>query len=292
VSIHHLERAALTTLPGTKKLVLMCIADDADKLTRVAAVGLEAIQAWAGVGRSQALGLIKELVDEGFIERVKAGRKGQRAEFRVFSHVACCELHDAFHAPTMAAESAAIVGSATPDPTTDEGPVQAGNQDPYEAGSGQSDPKQSIGSDKGSDEGSGLDRTPYVSPVSTPLPPHSGGVVETTQSITIPAAAIDPGLTAEAAALGVALVPLATACPRHGATLTAACRGCGTTPRLVDNAQRRARAALARIREQQLAQQRRRETAAGVDSRDPAVRRQLEAAREQMRNQATGKESA
>lgn len=287
MSIHHLERAALTKLPSSKKLVFMCIADDADKLTRVAAVGLEAIQEWSGLGKSQALAVIKELVDEGYIARVKAGRKGQRAEFRVFARVACCELHEAFDGP----EPATVVGSGPLDPTSDEAPIHAGNQATSDEGSAQPDPNAAIGSGEGSDEGSGLDRTPYVSPVSTPQPPHSGGAVET-KSITIPAAAIDAELTAEASAIGVTLVPLATACARHGATLTEGCRGCGTTHRLVESAQRRARTALHRIREQHLTAKRRSEGAAAVPSNDPSVKRRLSAVRDQMRNQAEGKESA
>lgn len=162
MSIHHLERAALTGMQATKKLVFMAICDDADKLTGVAAPGMAPMHAWSGIAsKSRVLAIIAELIDEGYLERVSAGRKGRKAEYRVFARVACCAAH-APTSPTHAPDHSPALGSVSQDPE----PVDnSGN------GSAVQDPKNATGSAIGSVEGSSLDRTPPVSPVS-PVPTY------------------------------------------------------------------------------------------------------------------------
>jgi hypothetical protein len=165
MSIHHLECAARTKLPASKKLVLMAFCDDADKLSRIAFPGIEAAMEWSGLGKSRVLEVIAELIDEGYISRLSAGRRGHRAEFRIFDRVACCSMHGPANVMPLGSGQSDPnedeKGSATADPIDDLG---SGPADPKSRkGSGQSDPKSELGSGIGSDSY----RTPPVSPVTT-----------------------------------------------------------------------------------------------------------------------------
>ncbi|TWE16951.1 hypothetical protein FB465_1946 [Kitasatospora atroaurantiaca] len=62
----------------------MKLADSADDQTRIAAPGLVRLMAWSGVGEKTVVSVITELVGLGLVERVKIGRAGQRAEYRIF----------------------------------------------------------------------------------------------------------------------------------------------------------------------------------------------------------------
>lgn len=132
MSIHHVERAALTDMPASKKLVFMAICDSADKETRVAAPGFDALRQWSGLGQSQIYDILNELIAEGYLRRLSQGRKGHRAEWLVFAAVACCSMHDP------------VEGSGSPEPKTGSAPPEAKRK----------------ASGKGSGEGSGPDRTP------------------------------------------------------------------------------------------------------------------------------------
>lgn len=125
MAIHFLECAAHSTLPPSKKLALMAIADDADKTTRIGSAGLEAIMAWSGLKKSRALEVIAELVTDGYLRREKGGRIGRRAEFVVFPN-GCCALHGPVNP-----------GSAVPDPT------ENGSQEAPAGGSAVPDPRGS-----------------------------------------------------------------------------------------------------------------------------------------------------
>jgi hypothetical protein len=85
MSTHLLIAAAyLEGLPQGRKLVLMAIADSADEHTLEAAPGLPKLRAWSGLGKSQALAIVAQLVDGKYLERLEAGRLGRRAVYRVF----------------------------------------------------------------------------------------------------------------------------------------------------------------------------------------------------------------
>lgn len=129
MAIHLLECAATSTLPPSKKLALMALADDADKITRIGSVGLEGIMAWSGLKKSRALAVLAELVTEGYIRRHQAGRIGRRAEFVVFP-AGCCALHG----PVKP-------GSGQADPVGN-GSGGSGTADP--SGSSPADPKEEV----------------------------------------------------------------------------------------------------------------------------------------------------
>lgn len=134
MSIHLLEQAALLKLQPSVKLAFMAFCDSADKETGVAFPGMDQILTWAGVGKSRGHEIIAELIDAGLLERVSAGRRGHRAEFRVFVSIACCALHQPFGIPESAqpdpssgsAVPDANLGSGTPDAKA-EGSVQTGD---------------------------------------------------------------------------------------------------------------------------------------------------------------------
>lgn len=249
MSIHHLECAAeLKHLIPSKKLVLMAVCDDADKETRLGAPGIDKLHLWSGIkAKSQVLAVIAELVAEGYLERVSPGRKGRKAVFRVFSRVGCCALHGPAGAPAndgaaaavdLAGTAAAIAaattesGSGVPDAAHSSAGSVEPDPKPAPSGSAQPDPATSIGSG----EGSGLDRTPPVSPENNPPTPASGGV----------------------------------GCARHRGKPGINCRGCGTTNRQLAEARKRARAE-AEAAERLEAQRQRLEAAAARERQhDPA----------------------
>ncbi len=142
MSMHHVERAAVLPMLAARKLVFMAICDAADKDTGLGFPGFDSMQEWSGVGKSQVHEHIAALIEDGYIERVQAGRRGRRAVFRVFAQVACCEFHDP-----------AYGGSGTPDPSR------------RRSESGQPDPNADLGSGIGSGLG------PVKGPAQTgPLP--------------------------------------------------------------------------------------------------------------------------
>lgn len=138
---HYMDCAANTDLQASKKLVLMCIADDADKQSRIGRVGLDAIRKWSGLGRSRALEVVKQLVEEGYLARHAAGRIGRQAEFVVFP-AGCCPLHGPLPGFVSATvdnpEDAAEGGSGGPDPLgearSEEGPEEGPVQGPAQTG--------------------------------------------------------------------------------------------------------------------------------------------------------------
>lgn len=166
MSIHHLERAAHLRMPATKKLVFMAMCDDADKRTGLAMPGIEKVMEWAGCGKSQALGYVAALIEEGYLERVEAGHRGRRAVFRVFAEIPCCIEHDVRN------------GSGTPDPVDEFSTAvnASGQPDPISVdNSGMGPGIRTHNARKGPErvrKGSGSYRTPSQppnSPLSSPL---------------------------------------------------------------------------------------------------------------------------
>lgn len=95
MSIHHVECAALTTLPASTKLVLMAFADSADKDTRVAFPGMGNVMAWSGLKKSRALEVTRWLVTQGYLVRASGSNATgpkRRAEYLVFP-AGCCLQH-------------------------------------------------------------------------------------------------------------------------------------------------------------------------------------------------------
>lgn len=68
---------------GTRLLVLLAIADAADRQSRQAYPGLRLLAHYARITRRQTLAHIEALIAAGELERVRGGRIGQRAVYRV-----------------------------------------------------------------------------------------------------------------------------------------------------------------------------------------------------------------
>lgn len=137
MAVHYTERAALTDLAPSKKLVLMCLADSANMGDRVGFPGIEALQKWSGLkSRSRVFEVIGELVELGFVVRHRPGVSGRRAEFIVFPRGCCAE-----HGPLKGYEESPAghdpAGSGGPDPAADDnsqGPVEGPIQGPAQTG--------------------------------------------------------------------------------------------------------------------------------------------------------------
>ncbi|BBH17480.1 hypothetical protein Back2_17670 [Nocardioides baekrokdamisoli] len=79
-------------LAPSHKLALLAFADSADDRTHIGFAGYEGVQAWTGCSRARAAKLIKDLVEWGLLKRHKTARPGQRAEYVVFP-AGCCDVH-------------------------------------------------------------------------------------------------------------------------------------------------------------------------------------------------------
>ncbi|WP_177235256.1 hypothetical protein [Streptomyces sp. MUSC 14] len=69
-----------------QKLVLMKICDSVEDGSQTARPGLARLATWAGVSDKRAVTIVTELVAKGLVERVKTGRGGRAAVYRVFPH--------------------------------------------------------------------------------------------------------------------------------------------------------------------------------------------------------------
>lgn len=83
---------AMRGLGRSHKLALIAFADSADERTHIAFPGYIGVQEWAEVSRSRAAELIRDLVDAGWLQKVRDSGPGRRAEYVVFPD-GCCELH-------------------------------------------------------------------------------------------------------------------------------------------------------------------------------------------------------
>lgn len=94
---HYLDCAAKTKgLGGSKKLVLMALADSAAGDTRISSPGLGEIMEWAETKKSYTMRLIGQLIEDGLVERHSTGYPGHTAEYIVFPH-GCCATHGPLH---------------------------------------------------------------------------------------------------------------------------------------------------------------------------------------------------
>ncbi|MBN9209325.1 MAG: hypothetical protein J0H96_11765 [Microbacterium ginsengisoli] len=84
MSIHHIEQAAELELHATTKLVLMSIADDASKETRISHPGMAKMLVWSGAGERRIQQIIDDLIARGLLARTAFAHPGRRAEFLVF----------------------------------------------------------------------------------------------------------------------------------------------------------------------------------------------------------------
>jgi len=127
MSMHHVERAALTDMMPSRKLVFMAICDAADKDTGLGFPGFDTMQKWSGLGKSQVHDNVAALIADGWIARVSSGRKGKRAVFRVFDQTACCALHTPLGVESGTPDPEQLIGSGIGSGTSPaKGPVATG----------------------------------------------------------------------------------------------------------------------------------------------------------------------
>src|SRR5690625_205530 len=180
MSLHHLECAALTDLPAARKLVFMALCDSADKVTGLAFPGIDTLKAWSNLGQSQVMAHLSELIDLGYLARVERARPGRRAVFRVFSQIACCDLHLPLEDGSGRPEPSSLPKQPTGPQSRLNGSSESEPFGVFSPGSrtrsrdnGSSEPgplpvdshaETANGSENGSENGSDLDRKPSVSP--------------------------------------------------------------------------------------------------------------------------------
>lgn len=84
MAIQWLEQAANEVLQPAPKLVLMAIADDANRETRIAYPGAKKMAAWADCGEDRVTDILRELICRQLIARRSKAYRGRRAEYIVF----------------------------------------------------------------------------------------------------------------------------------------------------------------------------------------------------------------
>lgn len=92
MSIHLVTCAAAVPLKPSEKLVLLCLAENANARDSKAFPGLSALMTWSGVSRARVFEILRVLQELRLIEQVGAGHRGRAAEFAVFPY-GCCEAH-------------------------------------------------------------------------------------------------------------------------------------------------------------------------------------------------------
>lgn len=84
MAIQWLEQAANEVLQPAPKLVLMAIADDANRETRIAYPGAKKMAVWADCGEDRVTDILRELICRQLIARRSKAYRGRRAEYIVF----------------------------------------------------------------------------------------------------------------------------------------------------------------------------------------------------------------
>ncbi|MFE1923385.1 helix-turn-helix domain-containing protein [Streptomyces asoensis] len=245
-------------LSQSQKLALMKIADSADDETRLARPGLTRLAAWVGVTDKRAITIVTELIAKGLVERVKTGKAGRSAVYRVFplgvpptpstpDLKAAAEARKAAPKNPRKARSG-VVRSAPAKPAMTYQDVEAreaerqqrAEKPQVEAGFHQGNPEGEAGFHGGNphaEEG----RVPPVEPDEfhggnplgssgeTPSFPGSSSVLPFPPTPTADAVGEPAPSPADTPVLDRE-VPQ-TGCTRHQNRPAASCRGCGTNPR-------------------------------------------------------------
>lgn len=119
MSLHLLHCAAVLPLTRAEKLVLLCLAENANSRDAIAFPGQPAMMAWSGLGKTQLYAVLRALVELRLIEQTRPGNRGGRAEYVVFPY-GCCAGHGKDEAWTDAPDDDGPNGSALTEPSTDE----------------------------------------------------------------------------------------------------------------------------------------------------------------------------
>lgn len=92
MSVHLVTCAAEIPLKPSEKLILLCLAENANSRDAIAFPGMEGLRMWSGLSKSRVLEILNVLVELRLIEQVGRGHRGRAAEFRVFPY-GCCAGH-------------------------------------------------------------------------------------------------------------------------------------------------------------------------------------------------------
>lgn len=92
MSVHLVTCAAEIPLKQGEKLVLLCLAENANSRDAIAFPGMDRLRMWSGLSKSRVLEILNVLAELRLIEQVGRGHKGRAAEFRVFPF-GCCVGH-------------------------------------------------------------------------------------------------------------------------------------------------------------------------------------------------------
>lgn len=231
MSIHLVECAANLPLPPSTKLALMAFADSADRHTHLAMPGLEQVMRWASVGRSRAAEIVAELADLQLLDKHAAGHRGRRAEYVVFPN-GCCAEH--IRPPADDSDDDSRKGSAGPESMSGNA---SGGPDPMPpGGNGSSRPDPFSG--KGSDTPDSTTSLRPTGPIT-----HKGSGKGPVASGPLPSVNNKPPHPPAAAGGD------SHSCSKPGPTPHANCRGCGTTNRQIQQAERKAAAERKRLQD-------------------------------------------
>lgn len=92
MSTHLVTCAAQVNLKPSEKLVLLCLAENANSKDSRAFPGMATLRTWTGLGDASIYRILSRLEEFGLIEQVGAGFRGRAAEFLVLPF-GCCEAH-------------------------------------------------------------------------------------------------------------------------------------------------------------------------------------------------------
>jgi hypothetical protein len=262
--------------PATK-LALMAFADSADRHTHIAFPGLDGVMLWAGVQKSRANELVRELVDQGLLLKHKGGHRGRRAEYVVFPAGCCSDcrppaLGATPEGPTISGAEGAPEGPATP---TVQEPTTSAPESTPTAPNGYDRPDSMSG--KGSAPAHPNSHKPPATPIgygtADPIAEKGSGkgALASGPLPIFPSIPPNPQPSAGGAS-----------CAKHP-NGQANCRACGTTPRQLETARVRQARAAKREREDE----RRRAEAAALaaarrDSTSKPVQQLLQATRQKI----------
>lgn len=92
MSVHLVSCAAQVNLKPSEKLVLLCLAENANSKDSKAFPGMTTLRTWTGLGDASIYRILRRLEEFGLIQQVGAGHRGRAAEFLVLPF-GCCEAH-------------------------------------------------------------------------------------------------------------------------------------------------------------------------------------------------------
>lgn len=141
MSVHLVQCAARLPLKPGEKLVLLCLAENANGRDARAFPGLATLMAWSGLSRARVFEILKTLAELRLIEQVGVGHRGRAAEFVVLPY-GCCPVHGGDEFGSAGPDAFEMHrGSDAPDPSDACG--KSDTSDPFRA-KGSTEPGQRV----------------------------------------------------------------------------------------------------------------------------------------------------